>query len=73
MPIVLQSKGLQHCKDIKKDALSHWYLFGGTAKTIEECIKIALEDHVKMCQEEAIIMGKENPPLAAVGGEDNPF
>jgi len=74
--IARQSKGLQHCKDIKKDALNYWYLFGGNIRDMKKCIEIALEDHVKLLQEEAEMMGrakiKEEPPLAIESGEDTP-
>ena len=73
MPIAFQSKGLQHCKDIKKDALSYWYLFGGTARSLEECIKLALEDHVKMCQEEARLLSIIRTAPSDTSGESDPF
>ena len=50
--ICYQAKGLQHCRDIKKDALTYFYLFGGKEKSFAMCIKLALDDHVKSLQEE---------------------
>ena len=74
MPLVHQSKGLQHCKDIKKDALTFYYLFGGPVREFKKCLKIALEDHVRMVQEEAVIMGKiSNSTLPIVREEYDPF
>jgi hypothetical protein len=73
MSIVFQARGIQHCRNIKKDALTYWYLFGGSAKTLNECIKMALEDHVKLCQEEAALMSRESEAPTPVSGEPDPF
>ena len=56
MPIIVQSKGLQHCRDIKREALNFWHLTGGKTKDLKECIKMALVDHVKLLQEEEEII-----------------
>jgi hypothetical protein len=74
MSIVFQSKGLQHCRDIKRDAMTFWYLYGGAVKDFNECIKIALKDHRDLLREEATITGRvigADPPTES--GEGDPF
>ena len=75
--IYRQSKGMQHCRDIKKDALTYWYLFGGNVKDMKVCIKLALEEHVKLLQEEAAmkapIEAKGDEALSVESGWDHPF
>lgn len=75
MPIVIQSKGKQHCRDIKREACNFFYLTGGRSKSFIECIKMALEDHVTMLREEAIIMGKSkklSEPVPVIIEKENP-
>ena len=74
--ISFQAKGIQHCRDIKKDALTYWYLFGGNEKDMKTCIKLALEDHVKLLQEEAsmISISKNNEAVPATdSGQEDPY
>lgn len=49
---IKQSKGLQHCIDIKRDAMNFYYLTGGNTKDFKECIRMALADHVRLLKEE---------------------
>lgn len=53
---VKQSKGLQHCRDIKRDALNFYYLTGGITRDLKLCIKMALDDHVRLLKEDVKIM-----------------
>lgn len=71
---IRQAKGLQHCRDIKRDAMNFYYLTGGKCNNIKECIKMALDDHVRLLREETKIMERlrsEEAPTP-VGGDD-PF
>jgi len=71
---IQQAKGMEHCREIKRDAMNFYYLTGGNTKDFKVCIKMALADHVRLLQEETRIMKrlrKEDAPVPA-GGED-PF
>lgn len=61
MPIVVQSEGKKHIKNIAHAA---WVMYGLATNGIsyQECVKIALEDHRKLVEEEirATIEANEN-------------
>jgi hypothetical protein len=75
--IARQAKGLQHCRDIKQDALTYWYLYGGSIRDMKICIGLALEDHVKLLQEEVEMMRcakvKEELAPSVESGESTPY
>lgn len=72
---IKQAKGLQHCRDIKRDAMNFYWLTGGNTQDMRVCIKMALDDHVKMLQQDVAAMEKLRKEMEAptpVRGED-PF
>ena len=54
--------------------MNFYYLTGGNLEDIGECIKMAMDDHVRMLQEESKMMVKsktEQDPVPIEG--DDPF
>lgn len=69
---IKQSKGLQHCRDIKRHATNFYYLTGGDLNDIKECIKLALADHVRLLKEETKIVERlrtANAPQPVSGSD----
>ena len=63
---------MQHCRNIKKDATTYFYLFNGNVKDFNECIKLALADHVKLLREESEMLRnikQREEALASVNSE----
>ena len=53
MPIVVQSKGKKHCKDIQKAAWDMYRLAPGTLKKPwEYYLKQAIEDHRRLVEDQ---------------------
>ena len=58
MPIVVQSKGLEHIRSLRKNA-AQLYDIMRHCHSWEDCIKMAMEDHVRLLEAEQALRKRE--------------
>jgi len=63
MPYVVQAKGLQHCKNMKKEAWELWCC-ASHLNTFEQVLARVIEDHRRLVEDEMRMKMREKQETA---------